>query len=308
VIPVTLNIRTYHEIENAGSDLGDQVAAQQTRVEARLALVHDVVGIMSGKGGVGKSLLTAALATLAARRGRRVGVLDADLNGPSMGRMLGCPRGPLAERPDGIDPASTPCGALVMSMDLLLDADMALHWKEPDGAAFVWRGVQERGAVREFLADVGWGELDLLLVDLPPGVGRLAELHELVPELSGVLAVTIPSAASRDAVARSLELAARRRIPLLGLVENLRGYRCDGCGDVGALFGGDAAERLARRFDVPVLGGLPFDPTLDRAAAYGELDAWLSAGGPTAIGLGRIGEALDAALGAGRSAGEVASR
>lgn len=293
---MALNIRTYHDVEDGASDLGDQVARQQSRVDARLDTVRHVVGVMSGKGGVGKSLVTAGLATALARRGQAVGVLDADLNGPSVGRMLGCPRDPLEEHEDGIDPARAPCGALVMSMDLLLDRDVALHWHEPSEASFVWRGSQERGAVREFFADVRWGALDLLLVDLPPGAGRLAELHELVPDLTGVVAVTIPSAASRDAVARSLDLSARRGIRVLGIVENLRRYRCEGCGEDGVLFGGDAAEALAGRFGVASLGALPFDPTLDRAASEGALDAWLAAGGSTSRDLDGLAGRLEDAV------------
>lgn len=294
-----LRIRTYHDVEDGASDLGDQVAAQQTRVDARLEAVRHVIGVMSGKGGVGKSLVTAALATALTRRGHAVGVLDSDLNGPSIGRMLGCGRDGLAEHDDGIDPARAPSGVRVMSMDLLLDRDVALHWNEPAEASFVWRGTQERSAVREFLADVRWGPLDLLLVDLPPGVGRLTELHELVPGLGGVIAVTIPSAASRDAVGRSLDLSARRGIRVLGLVENLRGYRCESCGDEGPLFGGDASRELATRFDVGLLGTLPFDPALDRAAASGTLDEWLAAEGATARRVSDIAVAVEArALGA----------
>jgi len=297
---VALNIRTYHDVEDGGSDLGDQVARQQARVDARLSTVRHVVGVMSGKGGVGKSLVTAALSTVLARRRQAVGVLDADLNGPSIGRMLGCPRDALAERADGIEPARTRSGVRVMSMDLLLDPDRALHWNEPPEASFVWRGTQERSALREFLADVRWGPLDVLLVDLPPGVGRLAELHELAPELAGVIAVTIPSAASRDAVARALDLSDRRGIRVLGLLENLRGYRCGVCGADGLLFRGDASAELRGRFPVPSLGALPFDPALDRAAAAGGLDAWLSAGGATATELEAIASRIEAALGADR--------
>lgn len=299
-----LNIRTYHDVEDGASDLGDQVAAQQTRVDRRLGAVRHVVGVMSGKGGVGKSLVTAALATALTQRGHAVGVLDADLNGPSIGRMLGCGGGALAEHDDGIDPARAPSGARVMSMDLLLDRDVALDWNEPAEASFVWRGTQERSAVREFLADVRWGALDLLLVDLPPGVGRLTELHELVPDLSGVIAVTIPSAASRDAVGRSLDLSARRGIRVLGLVENLRGYRCGSCGGDGPLFAGDASGELANRFDIAVLGTLPFDPGLDRAAATGSLDSWLASGAATTRELSDIAVRVETAtLGAGEAGG-----
>ncbi len=128
-----------------------------------------------------------------------------------------------------------------MSMALLIEPDAALTWRDPADAGFVWRGTQEHAALREFLADVAWGDLDVLIVDLPPGTQRLADLHGLVPNLAGALAVTIPSAASRDAVARALDLARARELPVLGLVENMAGVRCTKCGAVSPLYTGEAA-------------------------------------------------------------------
>jgi len=278
---VTLNIRTYGELGGGGSDLAEQVARQEARVAGRLASIDRVVGVMSGKGGVGKSIVTAAVAATLARAGRRVAVVDADLNGPSVARMLGVTPAPLRVDADGVRPASV--GSLaVMSMGLLVEEDAALAWKEPPGAGFVWRGTQERSALREFLSDVAWGHRDVLLVDLPPGTGRLIDLHELVPGLAGVLAVTIPSGASRDAVARSLELCRRREIPTLGLVENMAGAVCPECGAIAPLHGGDAGAELSRRFDVPLVARVPFDPELDAVAGRGGLSAWLAGGSRTA--------------------------
>ena len=154
--------------------------------------------------------------------------------------------------------------------------------KDAADAGFVWRGAQERGAVREFLSDVAWGRLDTLLVDLPPGTQRLAELHGLVPGLAGALAVTIPSAASRDAVARSLDLAETRGIRVLGVVENMAGARCDECGALAHLHTGSAGEDLAKRFDIPLLARIPFDRRLATAADEGTLDAWFADAGPEA--------------------------
>lgn len=293
---MTLDIRTYHEMGDGGSDLARQVAAQQERVEESLAGIRSVVAVMSGKGGVGKSLLTAILATGMAREGR-VAALDADLNGPSLARMLRCPEGPLRVTERGVEPAAGTGGVAVMSMALLLEGDAALRWREPEEAGFVWRGVQERGAIREFLAHVSWGARDVLLVDLPPGTQRLADLHEMVPDLAGVLVVTIPSAASCDAVARSLDLCRARSLPVLGLVENLAGYRCASCGDVGPLFEGRAGEELAAAFDVPLLARVPLDPGLARAADAGALDAWWEADGPTVAEVTRLATRLRVGLG-----------
>lgn len=288
-------IRTYHELDEAPSDLPDQIAAQNARVEARLASISRVVAVMSGKGGVGKSLISALFATALVRRGARVGLLDADLNGPSAARLFGAQAAPLVDGSDGLEPAVSPAGIRYMSMALLLEPDRALIWKDAADAGFVWRGAQERGAVREFLADVAWGRLDTLLVDLPPGTQRLAELHALVPDLTGAVAVTIPSAASRDAVARSLDLARRRGIPVHGVIENMSGARCGACGALGPLHAGSAGEDLAGRFGVPLLTRLPFDPGLASAADGGTLDAWFAASGPDAAAFLKVAGTLDGA-------------
>ena len=285
-------IRTYHEVDELHSDLPDQIAAQDERVSARLASVARVVAVMSGKGGVGKSLVSALLATAMARRGRRVGLIDADLNGPSVPRLLGIEPGTLVEGPDGLEPPTSPAGVRVMSMGLLLEPERTLAWREPADAGFVWRGAQERGALREFLSDVAWGELDVLLVDLPPGTQRLAELHALIPQLAGVLTVTIPSAASRDSVTRSLDMARTRGLRLLGVIENMSGVLCGACGSLVPLHAGDAGEDLAEGFDVPLLARLPFDPELGAAADGGRLEPWVAGAGPAAEALGRLAEKL----------------
>ena len=286
---MSLRIRTYSEL-GGDSNLAEQVGRQQARVDERLAAVAAVLGVMSGKGGVGKSLVTALLATELARRGLAVGVIDADVNGPSLVRMLGVPIRPLETGEHGVDPARSADGVSLMSTGLLVDGDAAIDWHEPDGAGFVWRGALERGVLREFLADVSWGRLDVLLVDLPPGSQRLIELHELVPRLGGILAVTIPSGASRDAVARSLDVASSRDLDVLGIVENMSGYRCAECDAIGPLHAGAAAEDLSERFGAPVLARLPFDAGLGAAADAGDLGDWLSGGGPTPGRLARLAD------------------
>ena len=275
---MTARIRTYYEIEGGSADLGDQVASQAARVSARLASIGRVVAIMSGKGGVGKSLVTGLLAAALARTGRRVGVIDADLNGPSLARMLGVEPESLVTTADGVEPTRGPGDIALMSMALLVKDDAALDWHEPEEAGFVWRGTQERGALREFLSDVRWGVLDVLFLDLPPGTQRLVDLHEMVPDLSGAIAVTIPSAASRDSVSRSLELCVRRGIPLLGLIENFAGIRCASCGEIGPLHAGDAGSTLGETFKTPLLARLPHDPELGLAAERGTIFTWLAGG------------------------------
>jgi ATP-binding protein involved in chromosome partitioning len=147
-----------------------------------------------------------------------------------------------------------------MSMELLLEDGAPLAWREPASESFIWRSAQERSALREFVSDIDWGELDLLIVDLPPGTQRLIDLAEMVPRLDGVVVLTIPSAASEAAVDRSMRLAKDRGIRIFGVIENMAGYACEACGDVRPLFPGDAGVRLAHRHEVPLLARVPFDP------------------------------------------------
>ena len=285
---MTPRIRTYHEVDEIESSLPGQVAEAEGRVGARLASVERIVGVMSGKGGVGKSLMSAAIAASLARAGRRVGLLDADLNGPSAARMLGISAPLREDEACGVEPARSASGVRLMSMALLLDHDAALRWKDPVDAGFVWRGVQEREAVRQFFADVDWGALDVLIVDLPPGTQRLAELHGLVPDLDGAVAVTLPGRASVDAVARPLDIARSRGLPLLGLVENMSGLACDECGALTPLYEAEGGVDLAARFDVELIARLPFDRRLAAAADKGAIDEWLEGGGRLAEEIARI--------------------
>jgi ATP-binding protein involved in chromosome partitioning len=175
-----------------------------------------------------------------------------------------------------VHPALGAEGIRVFSMGLLLREGQPLQWNEPDGERFVWRGVLETGALREFLADVVWGDLDLLLVDLPPGPDRLEDLAELVPDLAGAVVVTLPSDESFHSVERSMKSARDRGIRLLGVVENMSGYTCADCGRTGPLFPGNAGTDLARKFEVPLLGQVPFMP--GAGARHGHpalLDAFL---------------------------------
>ncbi len=258
---MTPDFRTYHDVTGDDrSGLLEQVGRQRERVRARLADVSRVVAVMSGKGGVGKSHVTAGLAYAVATRGEgAVGVLDADLQAPTAARLLDA-RGPVRVGDDGAEPVMGAGGVRVFSMDLLLAEGQPLRWREPESERFVWRGTLETGALREFLSDVRWGALEVLLIDLPPGAAHLADLKSLVPALTGAVAVTIPSEESRRAVERAIRAAGDAGIRLLGVVENLSGYACAGCDSTQPLFPGDAGASLARAFGAPLLGRIPFTP------------------------------------------------
>ena len=249
--PVSLHIRTYHQLtEPDRSALPEQIATQRRRVAERLAAVRRVVAVMSGKGGVGKSFVTAGLARALARRGRATGVLDADFNGPTAARLLEAREARVRVGEDAVVPAVGADGVRLISMDQLLEDGQPLGFRGPAADSFVWRGTLEAATLREFLADVAWGALDQLLVDLPPGMQRFAELIELVPHAPAVLTVTIPTVESRDAVRRAMRDAVERGAPLLGVVENMAG---------GPLTGSAAAD-LSAEFAVPVLARIPWHP------------------------------------------------
>jgi ATP-binding protein involved in chromosome partitioning len=254
--------KRYRDIAgDGGSNIVGQVEAQQARLRERLSRVRAIVAVVSGKGGVGKSSVTANLAACFALDGWQVGVLDADLNGPTMAKMLGVRGGKLVVHDGGVEPPRNALGVRVMSMDLLLPSDAApLTWDAPtQDEAHTWRGTMEANALREFLADTDWGVLDVLLIDLPPGTDRLHTVTSLVPGLAGSLVVTIPSDVSQLVVRKSLTVAAQGRAPILGLVENMAG-----------LFPGPDVEALAREAGTPFLGRIPFDAELARAADRGD--------------------------------------
>ena len=247
-------MRTYHQLTDPDrSGLAAQIAAQRARVAERLAEVRRIVVVMSGKGGVGKSYVTAHLARALARAGRATGVLDADLNGPTIPRLLEAPHAARGASDGGVEPASGLDGVRCISMGQLLDEGQPLVFRGPVAESFVWRGAMEAAALREFLGDVAWGPLDVLLVDLPPGVQRYIELCDILGTAPAVLTVTIPTPESRDAVRRAMRAAVERGSQLLGIVENM----------VGGEFEGTAADDLAGEFATHVLARVSWHPAAD---------------------------------------------
>jgi ATP-binding protein involved in chromosome partitioning len=287
-------MRRYRDIAgDGGSDIVGQVEALQRRLRGRLAGVRYVVAVVSGKGGVGKSSLTANLAGALALDGWRIGVLDADLNGPTMAKMLGVRGHKLVMAGGAVQAPVTALGVKVMSMDLLLPSDAApLTWEAPTQAeAHTWRGGMEANALREFLADTAWGDLDALLVDLPPGTDRLVTVTQLLPALHGTVVVTIPSDVSHLVVRKSITVAVQARAPVLGLVENMAG-----------LFPGPDAAALAREAGIPFLGRVPFDPALAAAGDRGEAFVAAEPDRDAARALRSIAAAVRAGLEASRPA------
>ncbi|MDP6461019.1 MAG: Mrp/NBP35 family ATP-binding protein, partial [Gemmatimonadota bacterium] len=219
---------------------------------AVLTGIHDVLAVHSAKGGVGKSTVAVNLAVSAARLGLKVGLLDADIHGPSAATMFGS-----GERPeissDGLHAVPiTRHGVRYLSV-----ANVA-----PPGAPVIWRGPMVSSALRQLLTEVEWGELDLLVLDLPPGTGDAILAISQEVALSGAVLVTTPQDMSVADTRRGIGAFRVLRVPILGLVENMSAFACPDCGESADLFGAGGGERAARELELPFLGRIPVDPAV----------------------------------------------
>ena len=226
--------------------------------------VDRVIAVLSGKGGVGKSSVAALLAVALNRQGKRVGVLDADITGPSQPKMFGLHQPP-AMGPIGILPPQTETGIKVMSINLLLPSE---------DEAVIWRGPLISGAIKQFWQDVLWGQLDYLIVDLPPGTSDASlTVMQSIP-LDGVVLVTSPQDLAGMVVRKSARMAQRMKAPVLGVVENMSHAVCPNCGETIEVFGPSQVMEMVNRLGVPFLGRLPLDPELSRRCDAGEIEAY----------------------------------
>ena len=232
----------------------EQKEQEMEGIKNKMSQIKHKIAIISGKGGVGKTLVTINLASSLARDGKKVGVLDADLTGPCVPKMLGLKGARLQAGPDGIGPAEGPEGIKTVSMDFLLPSDES---------PVVWRGPLKMGAIRQFLGEVNWGPLDYLLVDLPPGTGdESLSILQLLPEMDGVVIVTIPSEVSQAVVKKAVTFAREMKIPILGIVENMAGMICPHCGEMIEVFSKGGGARVSDAMHVNLLGSIPMDPRI----------------------------------------------
>jgi ATP-binding protein involved in chromosome partitioning len=231
------------------------------QLRERMDRVKHKVAVMSGKGGVGKSLVTVNLAAALAAEGKRVGVLDADLHSPTVPRMLGLKGARLEAGENGIIAPVSPSGIKVASMDFLLPSQ---------DSPVIWRGPLKMSAIRQLLSEVDWGDLDYLLIDLPPGTGdESLTVLQLLPGIDGVVIVTIPNEVSGQIVEKSITFARQMNAPVIGIVENMSCFVCPHCGEKTHLFGEGVGERVASTRDVPFLGSLPLDPEVAKTSDSG---------------------------------------
>ncbi len=225
--------------------------------------VNKVIGVVSGKGGVGKSLVTSLLASEMQRRGHRCAILDADITGPSIPKSFG-----ITAKAMGTDefliPATTHSGIQVMSINLILENDT-----EP----VVWRGPVIAGAVTQFWSDVLWQDVDYMFVDLPPGTGDVPlTVFQSLP-IDGVVIVTTPQDLVGMIVAKAVNMASMMNVPVLGLVENMSYFKCPDCGKEHAIFGESKVEAAAKEFGIEHYTRLPIDPVVSTMVDAGEVES-----------------------------------
>jgi ATP-binding protein involved in chromosome partitioning len=228
-----------------------QVREQQQILRYRMSKIKHKIAVISGKGGVGKSTVTVNLAAAFALHGNRVGILDADIHGPSVPRLLGLTGQRLKVGPPGAFPVTDPLGMKVVSIDFFLPEERL---------PTIWRGPLKMTAIRQFLSDVVWGELDILFIDLPPGTGdEPLSIAQLLPEMDGVIIVTMPSELSRAVVKKAITFSQRLGMPIIGIVENMSGFVCPNCGEKIDIFQSGGGKKMAEEAGVPFLGSIPID-------------------------------------------------
>jgi ATP-binding protein involved in chromosome partitioning len=245
--------------------------------------VKNIVAVASGKGGVGKSTVSANLAVALAQAGASVGLLDADITGPNITLMMGLEGTPKATGDNKIVPLER-YGVKVISIAFFV----------PDGQPIVWRGPLVGGAIQQFLRDVAWGDLDYLVVDLPPGTSDAQlTLAQAVP-ISGAVLVTTPQQVAVLDVQKALAMFARMSVPVIGLVENMSAFVCPHCGEATEIFGRGGGERFARENDIEFLGGVPLDITVRQGGDAGIPVVAQREPGPAALALTALAKTVAA--------------
>ena len=223
--------------------------------------VKQVIGVVSGKGGVGKSSVTSLLASAIAKTGRTVGIMDADITGPSIPKMFGV-KGPVVGNGQEMAPIEAENGVRIMSMNLLLD---------DEDAPVIWRGPVIAGVVKQFWTDTVWGDLDVMLVDMPPGTGDVPlTVFQSLP-LAGVVMVTSPQDLVSMVVKKAMTMADKMDVPVLGVVENYSYFKCHDCGKEHKIFGESNIAEIADDLGTQLIGRLPINPEIAKLADEGRI-------------------------------------
>ena len=252
-----------HDCSTCGANCPSKSAPESLyEAPTPLSNVKHVIGIVSGKGGVGKSLVTSMMAVNFAREGYKVGILDADITGPSIPKIFGL-KADVEGDEHGLIPPRTTTGIEVMSVNLLLDDE-----KKP----VVWRGPVIAGTVKQFWTDVIWRDIDFLFVDCPPGTGDVPlTVFQSLP-LSGIVIVSSPQELVSMIVAKAVNMAKMMNIPVLGVVENMSGFKCPDCGKEYKIFGESHIEEVTTEMGLDLLAKIPMDPKLAALCDRGMLE------------------------------------
>ena len=246
----------------AGCSHNHNQAAEEVKKEP--PKVRKVIGVVSGKGGVGKSLVTSLLASEMNKRGHKVAILDADITGPSIPKSFGVDSRLTADA-DGINPAKSASGIEVMSVNLMLpEGDMPV----------AWRGPVVTGAIKQFWQEVNWGDVDYMFVDMPPGTSDVfLTVFQSLP-VDGIVTVSAPQELVAMIVGKAVNLAKSLEVPVVGLVENMAYFKCDECGKEHHIFGEPQGAAVAEKYDIPAVATLPMDPTFARLVDEGKVEAY----------------------------------
>lgn len=227
---------------------------QEEPVKKILDQIKYVIVVLSGKGGVGKSTVSTNLALTLAQQGNKVGLLDADMHGPTIPTMLGLTNIRITHSKDGLEPVKVTENLQVVSMGFLL---------ENQDDAIIWRGPLKMAAIRQLLGDFNWGKLDYLIIDLPPGTGdEPLSIAQIIENLTGAIIVTTPQDVALVSVRKSITFVNKLKIPVLGVVENMSGFICPHCKKKLNIFKTGGGKKAADDFHVPFLGSIPLDPTI----------------------------------------------
>jgi len=234
---------------------------QDIEIIKRMNKIKHKIAVMSGKGGVGKSTVAVNLAAAFAKKGYRTGIMDSDVHGPNVPKMFGVEGKSLKFDKNGIIPIETEKGIKIMSVGFFLSSQ---------DTPVIWRGPAKTGVIRQFLAEVVWDDLDVLIIDNPPGTGDVPlTILQTVPSLDGVVLVTTPQSVVQEDVEKSVNLVKNLNIPIIGIIENMSGFICPHCENEILIFGKDGGAKIAKEMGIPFLGRLPLDIKTANASDMG---------------------------------------
>lgn len=237
---------------------------QEESIKKNLNKIKQVIVVLSGKGGVGKSTVSTNLALTLAQQGNKVGLLDSDIHGPTIPTMLGLSGRRITQSADGLKPIKATENLQVLSMGFLI---------ENQDDAIIWRGPMKMGAIKQLIGDFNWGALDYLIIDLPPGTGdEPLSIAQIIPKITGAIIVTTPQDVALVSVRKSITFVNKIKIPIIGIIENMSGFTCPHCRKKIDIFKSGGGKKAADEFNLSFLGSIPLDPTIVETGDTGSIN------------------------------------